>query len=710
MPLVTVIMTKSMGTHWSYLLQMTRILALFGLPAIHNAPRVLLVALALGLAACGGGGGDDDGNPPDNPLQPSNQAPTADAGADQTVAEATTVNLLGTGSDPEGSALSFSWAQSAGVTVTLDSPDSASASFIAPAAPPGGTEVLQFQLTVSDGQRSATDTVAITVQEPQPTVEVSGRVSYEFVPANNLCGGLDFNSSFSRPIRQATVQLLDGSNAVIASTTANDSGDYVFADVTANTEVRLRIRAELKNANWDVEVRDNFDDSGTPPALSARPLYVVDSTTFNTGGADVVRNLTAPTGWGGSSYTGDRAAAPFAILDAIYTGMQLVLSVDAAADFSPLDAFWSVNNTSVNGDIALGEIGTSFYTSNPGGGAFTPSLFLLGDAATDTEEFDSYVVVHEWGHYFEDNFSRSDSIGGAHSLGQSLDARVAFGEGFATALAAMALGDPQYCDTGAAGTQQGFGLNAETFNPGVQGWFNEVSVVTMLYDLFDTANDGADTGSIGFGPIYETLVGPQAATEALTTVFSFATELRPMLDADGQALLDALLEAESINSTGLDIWASNANNDAGDANGSDDALPLFTPVSAGSTVNICTNKFFDTVDAPTGNKLAQQRYLSFIPSVTSTYEVEVLTETATPPTTDPDDRDQSDPDVYVYDRGGIVAWGFSAEDNREIFTTQAPLAAGNTYILDLEEWRFDDSDAAASFPDQICFDVTLTAN
>jgi hypothetical protein len=170
-------------------------------------------------------------------------------------------------------------------------------------------------------------------------------------------------------------------------------------------------------------------------------LYVVDGTIFNTGGSNISnRNLTATTGWGSSSYTGDRAAAPFAILDAMYSGMQLVLATEPTAVFPPLDAFWSTGNTTAMGTPDDGGIGTSYYTSNPDGGTPNPSLFLLGDADEDTEEFDDHVVLHEWGHYFEDNFSRSDSIGGQHGLGDSLDPRVAFGEGFATALAAIGLG------------------------------------------------------------------------------------------------------------------------------------------------------------------------------------------------------------------------------------------------------------------------------
>ena len=299
-----------------------------------------------------------------------------------------------------------------------------------------------------------------TNSAPSAPVMVSGTLNYEFVRPNyvgppNDCRGLNFNDIETRPIRGATVQLLSAGGAVLQSTTASDSGTYSFSNVDANTDVSIRVRAELKQTGtpgWDIEVRDNFiagasdQDVPPPPALSTRALYTLDGAVFNTGSLDVVRNLTATTGWSGSSYTGPRAAAPFAILDTIYTGIQFVLSADANAVFPPMDAYWSVNNTILDPsvdtfDITAGNLTASFYRSD------IDSLFLLGDANVDTEEFDDHVIMHEWGHYFEDVFSRSDSVGGPHAIGESIDARLAFGEGWATAFAAMALDDPIYCDS-----------------------------------------------------------------------------------------------------------------------------------------------------------------------------------------------------------------------------------------------------------------------
>jgi hypothetical protein len=362
-----------------------------------------------------------------------------------------------------------------------------------------------------------------------------------------------------------------------------------------------------------------------------------------------------------------------------------------------MDAFWSINNTPTSPtDIDAGELSSSFYRGD------LDSLFLLGDANTDTEEFDDHVSMHEWGHYFEDVFSRSDSIGGPHAIGQSVDARLAFGEGWATALAAMALDEPQYCDTMASG---GFGINTETNNSGPQGWFNEMSVATLIYDLFDTNADGTDGGSIGFGPIFDTMTGPQNGTNAFTSLFSFAAELRPQLNAADQAFLDSQLIRENIDVTGLDIWGSSQNNITSTPNQARDVLPVYTTLPTnGDVINICSNSDYDS--GRNGNKLAEYRYVRFTTTTPQRFTVTMTTTTPTPVTPDTDDRDQSDPDIYIFRRGQVVAAGTSGDENTEVFTTQTLPA--DTYVADPREFRYEDEDGAPlDYPEQICFDISM---
>jgi hypothetical protein len=93
-----------------------------------------------------------------------NHPPVADAGDDQTVAEGTSVQLSGSHSyDSDSDPLSYRWEQLDGPAVALGNATSAGPVFSAPLVGRDNAP-LTFQLTVSDGVASATDTVVVMVE------------------------------------------------------------------------------------------------------------------------------------------------------------------------------------------------------------------------------------------------------------------------------------------------------------------------------------------------------------------------------------------------------------------------------------------------------------------------------------------------------------------------------------------------------------------
>ena len=390
--------------------------------------------------------------------------------------------------------------------------------------------------------------------------------------------------------------------------------------------------------------------------------------------------------------------------------MQLVVAEDPTMVFPPLDAFWSPDNRTTAGtgnfadDIDNGRLdGVSFYL-----GGSVSGLFLLGEAGVDTEEFDDHVIGHEWGHYFEDKFSRSDSIGGSHSLGDQLDMRLAFGEGFATALSGMGLG-PTYCDTFG---NTGFDIDIENENGGVDGWFNESSVMKILYDLWDNNDEGGfDPMSIGFGPIYDVMTGAQASTPAFTSIFSFATALKALPNPE-TAFIESQLAREDINGPGINIYGDAEMNDAGTP---DDVLPVYTDITLGNTERICSNSQFD--NNRSGNKLSEIRYfrLNLQSPTTLTFTVDTVNPDSTPsagydcttaPSTDPEIREHSGPDFQLWRSGQLLMQAWSCEPNQEVATSG--LLTPGDYVIDLAEFRYADPDSRINFPPQSCFDVTVT--
>jgi len=91
----------------------------------------------------------------------SNDAPTADAGPDQSVTAGDTVQLAGIGSDHEEQTLTYQWRQIAGPAVILSDDEITDPTFTAPQSVTNTS--ITFELRVSDGTTTSADNVTITV-------------------------------------------------------------------------------------------------------------------------------------------------------------------------------------------------------------------------------------------------------------------------------------------------------------------------------------------------------------------------------------------------------------------------------------------------------------------------------------------------------------------------------------------------------------------
>ncbi|NNF67888.1 MAG: hypothetical protein HKM98_10305, partial [Gammaproteobacteria bacterium] len=369
-------------------------------------------------------------------------------------------------------------------------------------------------------------------------ITISGKVTFEHVPHNTATNGLNYAAATFDPARNVNIEILAaGTETVLANAETDNFGDYA-AQVPINTNIFVRARAEMIRAGapgWNVRVVDNTQSDA---------LYVLESGSFNTGTADATQDLAAGSGWGGASYTGIRAAAPFAALDAINDAMNEVLSVDPTAQMPDLLVKWSPDNNTATGDESMGEIGNTFFRRNLDG---SREILLLGAEDSDTDEYDQHVVIHEWGHYFEDAFSRADTVGGAHSPGDRLDPRVAFSEGWGYAYAGITTGDPVTRDALGFGQASGFEIDVDENDNLNPGWFSEGSAQSIIYDVVDAGTDGVDATNLGFGPIYNLMSGQLAASVPPLTLFSFIELLKQENPAAASGI-DAIVNNQSIDS------------------------------------------------------------------------------------------------------------------------------------------------------------------
>ena len=485
---------------------------------------------------------------------------------------------------------------------------------------------------------------------------ISGAITFDKVPHNQNTNGLNYNATTQAPARGVTVQLING-NTVVDNTVTDNSGAYSLSGETGNSYT-LRVRAELKQTGtqaWDVEVVDN---------TSGNAQYVLASDSFNVDSSNFTLDLNAASGWGGSSYTSTRAAGPFNILDRIYIIIEKLQAVDSSLQLEPLVINWSPNNIPQSGDIGSGRIGTSFYSND--------QIYLLGAANTDSDEYDGHVIIHEWGHYFEDNGSRSDSIGGSHSGGDRLDMRVAFGEGFGNAWSGIITDDPFYRDSFGSNQAQGFSINVENDTVSNPGWFSESSVQSILYDIYDEAND--DTAALGLQPIYDVLTGQQRTTEAFTSIFSFMTYIKQENTADVVAL-NQLLTTHNIQ-TNVDIWGSNETDNEGEPS----VLPVYIELNAGDTTEVCTINTFGT----DGNKLGNRKFLRLNIAANGSHTLRLSPSGG------------EDLDGYIYSQGSL-------------FTFDEQVGASTVNITDNFSTGIYVADVLA-YQDAACFDVSLIQN
>lgn len=538
------------------------------------------------------------------------------------------------------------------------------------------------------GESSRTLTVEF---EPLPpgVVLVGGLITFDRVSFKAAGAGLDPAAAIIAPVREAIVEAVaEADDEILATGSSHLNGGYALR-VPSNRRIFVRVKAQMRRSgaapNWNIAVRNN---------VTGGRLYALDSASFDTGTAGSTLHLHAASGWSAGGYEGVRAAAPFAILDTAFEARRLIVAAAPSIALPALDFYWSAQNRAVVGEFcpAGGAIGTSFYVgagysdqcATPG--EVAAGIYLLGafdGGFGDTDEFDQHVIAHEFGHYYEDRLSRSDSIGGAHAPDDRLDLRVAFGEGWGNAFASMVLDDPAYRDS-YLGVAQDYGFDLEHDLPAVQGWFSEMSVGRILWDIFDDDAEPGDDVALGFAAIHAVMSAAQVNTAALTSIFSFAAALRSAQPAAAAAIRD-LLAGENI--YGTDAFGTDETNHGGDV------LPIYQDIVPGVPLaGVCSRS---TAGSEDGNKLGNSRFLRFENDIARSVTIQAIGAPGSHGTS----LAATNPDIHVYRRGALVAAGRSTVAGAETIS-QLPLDPG-TYIIEVY-----DRDLAGMMPPR-CMSVSI---
>jgi hypothetical protein len=668
----------------------------------QSTPGLTLAGIAaLLLVACGGGGGGSSSSSGGA----ANVAPVANAGANQTVTSGTTVTLNGTASsDSDGTIASYAWTQTAGAAVTLTNPTASQPTFPAPAV--AGAIALTFSLVVTDNRGSASPaaTVTVTVNPAGGNGTIIGQITFARVPfrprtAGNPNAGLDYANPVQQPSRGVQVRALaSGTQTVLASTTTDGQGNYSLS-VAANTMVTVVVEARmLRDATqalprWNMRVQNGVTTTvGNVTTVIDAPYLYTDGASINSS-AGTVHNIAIPAGSNAAGTAPSaRPSAAFAILDTLYQGIQTVIGAAPTADFPTLIVDWGNQN-----------LGT-FFTTGP------QHIALLADLNTDTDEFDQHVIEHESGHYIEFNFSRSNNLGGSHGPGDKLDPRVAFGEGFGYAFAAIVLNDPVARDSfvtddlticNSIHCASNFDIERNPPSTPVARtnygcWCSESSVQSILWDLFDTAADTNDTVALGFQPMWDVLTGAQRTTPAFTTLFSYITAIKAQ-NASSAAAIDTLVAAQNVTSATMDAFGSTETHAPVEVP-SNAALPVYTVATVGGppVVLRTVNDAESQIDPDDGlNKIGDRRFVRFTLGTTRNVTITAVTSNPNNP----------DVDFIVYRDGARLREATEPPAPNE--TTTLTNAQPGEYVVDV----YDCANGCTS-PEGVSgdYDLTVTIN
>jgi len=299
--------------------------------------------------------------------------------------------LAGVGKDAGGvaritSSAGFSWASANPGIVTVDASGRAIARKV-------GVTVITV---TANGVSTQTQ---VKVRDTGPRVNGIARYQDKEYGRNGYTANRPY-----KPIRFATIDLIDQSGRVLVTTRTDASGAYDLGPVWPNRfQIRAVAAAHPENGTQEARVEDF---SGAAYAVILPATW--DSTQLNIS----VDGTAEPAG-------------AFNILDVIQRGFEMVNARKPGA-LVGLMAFWEPNSefgTYYCQGVSGSECprGEGIYVAN---GPNRQNIF-------DADEFDDDVIWHEFGHFVAATLSRDDSPGGAHELDiPTGDLRLAWSEGW----------------------------------------------------------------------------------------------------------------------------------------------------------------------------------------------------------------------------------------------------------------------------------------
>lgn len=385
-----------------------------------------------------------------------------------------TVTFQGIGADSDGTITEYSWRSSIdGVIGNQETFQSSSLS--------AGNHTIFFKVKDSDGFWSDEVSKSLVIMDK---VTVSGKIRYENRIFNETGTG-DPEAVEFKSVRFAKVEIIRASDkAVVGTGQTEQDGTYkIEIKAVLNDKVYLKCYSYTseKNQDYHIAVIKDFNPSDSGHYKESEQKTVSqDSLTIDL-------DITEESGEGGA----------FNIFDCLVDGIDKVRELNGSTLPPPpiIPVIWKkgVERKSCAGN----SININGINDNP-------------------DEYDDSVILHEYGHFIMHNYSGDNSPAGNHNYDDTnQDIRLSWSEGWATFFSCMVRNNPAminvYKDVETENDVWISGIiNVETlfYNNRflldiTTGQDAETAVSSIFWDIYDSADDDADTLSLGMQPIWE---------------------------------------------------------------------------------------------------------------------------------------------------------------------------------------------------------------
>lgn len=357
-----------------------------------------------------------------------------------------------------------------------------------------------------------------TVRSIVDGITLRGHADYQYLKPAVVSGAAKLtlntgNVPFEKPIRKAEVRVLSEVDNVVVQCGETDSdGNFqvIVPRSTSTQSLRVEVNSRGFNDNIKASVLDKAE-SKTFYSIGASVSLGANSTIID------VPRLVAPAKVSDESLFKNLEGGAFHIFDMILSTNQYLVSHTTESNCTLCTAFVVNNKVTVywikgfNPASYFNETSPLSFFDSSASLSEAPSLYILGGSNgdyndSDTDHFDDSVIIHEYGHFLEKHYWRTDSPGGVHNGNLIIDPRLAFSEGFANFLPSAVLGSNYYIDTMGSpygSSPTGFKIDLENepnpSNPGKdkiitndpigEGVYRELSVSRALLDYIDSDGD-----------------------------------------------------------------------------------------------------------------------------------------------------------------------------------------------------------------------------